>query len=571
MTAPIAAAGSSGRIVATFVGRQVAAAGPSGQRTIGGTAVPWGVAGQVSDGRSVMFEPGSIDAGARPVLLADHDRTRPLGRVIDAADTGAGIDATARLTPGVADADDVLAHAADGVPLMFSVGVTPTDANYDADGVLHVHAGSWDELSVLTFGAFGGATVDRVAAAANHGGTNMPPDDPTGTVLDADPDDPTTDTPDDDDAEPNPDIEPDAPAPADTGAAVTAGARPVPLARRAGRAGTPAAHPYANVGLADLARLIMAAQSSNDPRAVGQLHRIMASPGARTFALDSPIAAAMTDVTMLGANNVGASFRPAYQAELVDIVNHGSPAVDMCRQGDLQRGDYPNVIFNQWTKLPTVAVQSGEKVAINSTPVQIVPTGVPVTTFATGNDVSQQVLDFGSPSFIEDYVRAAGLDYATKIDVYAIAALLAGGVNVATVAGDDLPTIIAKLFAALDPTKVPAGSMGALVSWDLGVGAMGIKGADNIPVFWNGSVNFGSYMASTEMGGLTVQVDPNLSAGTAILMLTNAATWYDLPGTPFSLRAINVGQLGLDVGVYGYGALGIQYPGAVAHTTVPAA
>jgi hypothetical protein len=76
-------------------------------------------------------------------------------------------------------------------------------------------------------------------------------------------------------------------------------------------------------------------------------------------------------------------------------------------------------------------------------------------------------------------------------------------------------------------------------------------------------------MPSVTMGGLAVQVDPNMPARTALLMLRNAATWYDLPGTPFSLRAVNVGQLGLDIAVYGYGALGVQYPGALAKTTVP--
>ena len=62
---------------------------------------------------------------------------------------------------------------------------------------------------------------------------------------------------------------------------------------------------------------------------------------------------------------------------------------------------------------------------------------------------------------------------------------------------------------------------------------------------------------------------PNMPAKTALLYQSNAATWYDLPGTPFTLRAINVGQLGLDIGVYGYGALGVQYQGAIVKTTVP--
>jgi hypothetical protein len=558
-----AAASAPAFLRAAFVGRAITAAGPSGARTIGGVAVPYDVMGTVADGRQVVFERGSIDAAARPVLLRDHDRARPIGRVVDAADLGDRIDATARITPGTAAGDDVMVLAADGVPLMFSVGAVPLDADYDADGVLHVHAADWQELSVLTFGAFGGATVDRVAAT-QPGGT-MPPD-----VLDLeavtpeDPDAPAVPDPDvpDPDAEPNDDIEPDQPADGVAAVPVLAGAgrASLPGARR----GRPARHPYASVDLVHVARLIAAA--SQDPTRFGPtLTRVMTSPGARTGAIE----AALADVTLVGTNNVGPAFRPTYQAELVEIVSHGSPAVDMLRQQDLQRGDYPNVTFNAWTKRPIVAVQTAEKQPINSVAVAIGPTSVPVSTFATGNDISQQLLDFGSPSFVEDYIRAAGVDYAEKINLYVTTTLLAGAVDVPTAVGDDLPAIIAKLFAGLDPTKVPAGRMGMLVSWDLGVGAMGIQGADNTPVFWDGRINFGSYMPSAEMGGLTITVDTTLPARTAILLLTNAASWWDLPGTPFSLRAINVGQLGLDIAVYGYGACGIQFPGAVVKTTVP--
>jgi len=554
----VAAAATTDHLSVVFH-RPVAAAGATGARTVGGLAVPWGVPGRVADGRTVVFDPGSLDAAARPVALRDHDRGRAVGRVVDAVDTGAGIDATVRLAPQVPDADQVLALAADGVPLMFSVGATPTDADYDADGTLHVRAGTWDELSILTFGAFGGATVDRVAAAATTGGT-MPPD-----LLTLDDDESTPDEPD---APPEPD--PDAPDPADGAEHVTL--EPVTAAagfRPFRRAAAARAHPFAGVDLATLSRYIAAAATSADPRIVGHVQRVLTSPGARAFPLDAPIAAALTDVTLVGTNNVGAAYRPGYQAELVDIVSHGSPAVDMVRQGNLERGDYPNKTFNKWTKVPTVALQSAEKVAINTTPVQIVPTAVPVQTWATGNDISQQALDFGSPSFIDDYIRAAGVSYASVIDTYAVTALLAAATDVPTVLGDKLPVIIGKLFAALNPANVPAGPMVMLVSWDLGAGAMGIVGQDNAPVFWDGTVNFGSFTPSVDMGGLTVQVDPNMPANTAILMLANAATWYDLPGTPFSLRAINVGQLGLDVAVYGYGALGVQYQGAIVKTTVP--
>lgn len=553
-----AAAGELGRLDVSFVAAAAGAVDPT-RRTIAGVAVPWNVPGVVASGETVIFEPGSLDATARPPALRDHDRARPFGAVIDAADTGTELTAVVRAsrTP---DGNEALILAADGGLPMFSVGADPLEYFYDDAGVLHVTAARWLELSLLTIGAYSDARVLTVTATS-PGGT-MPPDTLTDDPPDVDPELPAEDDPAH--TEPNPDIEPDEPVV--TPDAVTAGARPVPVTagRRGGRA--PARHPFADVGIADLSRMIAAAQASGDLDLARRVHQITTSPGARTTAIQ----AALTDVTLVGTPNIGPMQRPGYQAELVEIVSHGSPLVDVVRQGDLERGDYPDKTFNSWVQTPTVALQAAEKDEISSTPLEIVPTAVPVQTWATGNDVSQQVLDFGSPSFIDDYIRAAGVDYARVIELYAATVLLAAAAPVATVAGDNITAIVGKLIGALDPAEVPAGGLFLAMSWDAWAGIMGVTVNDG-PAFWSGNVSFGSILPTADMGGLSAFYAPGLLASTYLLGLRNAATWYDLPGTPFSLRAINVGQLGLDVAVYGYGAMGVQYPGALVKTTVPAA
>lgn len=527
-----------------------------GSRTVAGVAVPWMVPGTVSSGDTVVFHPGSLDASARPVLLRDHDRTRPIGTVTDARDTGQALEASAHVS-ATRDGDDALVLAADGALPMFSVGAEPTDYRYDADGVLHVLAAVWRELSLLTIGAYDEARVATVTAT-NPEDPAMPPD--TLLPVVATPEDPDA-PPADPDEEPNPDIEPDE-RPVET--YVQPELVPISAGRGVARVRQP--HPYAGVGMSQLAGLICAAQASGDLGTARLINQIVTSPGARTA---PSINAALSDVTLaVGVGNVGPAYRPAYQKELVDIVSHGSPLVDAVRQGDLQRGDYPNVYFNRWTQTPQVALQSAEKVPINSTAVEIAQTGVPVQTWATGNDLSQQLLDFGSPSFVEDYIRAAGVDYADTINTYAATALLAAATNVPTVVGDTFVAVVGKLVSALNPALVPAGGLFLAVSWDVWAGLIGVT-QNNGPAFWSGSVSFGSMLPTAELGGLSVFYSPGLPARTYLLGLRNAATWYDLPGTPFSLRAINVGQLGLDVAVYGYGALGVQYPGALVKTTQP--
>jgi phage head maturation protease len=542
-------------ITAVFPGGQLLAAAVDGRRTITGTAVPWNVPGVVASGDTVVFHPGSLDPAERPVLLRDHDRARPIGRVVDAADTGDRLDASARISE-TGDGNDALVLAADGALPMLSVGADPIDSRYDDAGVLHVYRAAWRELSLLSIGAYPSARVSSVTAT--QGSPPMPDLLTTPAAVD---------TPVEPDPEPVEPVEPD-PAEPELGLGepveTVQAAAAVPLAtlRRPGRA--PARHPYADVDIRRLSQFIAAAQG--DPRFGQLVARIVTSPGARAGSI---IEAALTDVTLVGTNNIGPAHRPAYQAELVEIVSHGSPLVDAIRQGDLERGDYPNKTFNRWTATPQVALQTAEKVAINSTPVKIEPAAVPVQTWATGNDVSQQVLDFGSPSFIEDYIRAAGVDYADVIETYAATALLAAATDVPSLADATFMEIVGGLVGGLDPTKVPAGGLFLAVAWDAWVGMIGTKQTDG-PAFWEGSISFGSMLPNADAGGLSIFYSPGMPASTYLMGLRNAATWYDLPGTPFSLRAINVGQLGLDLAVYGYGAAGVQFPQALVKTTVPA-
>ena len=516
-------------------------AGADGARTIGGVAVPFGVVGHLSSGQRVIFEPGSIDPGSRPVALRDHDRNRPVGRVVDAVDTGPAMRATVRASR-TTDGNDALALAGDGV-LMFSIGATPTDFTHDADGVMHVAAASWDELTLLTFGAYAAAQIDTVQAQGGQPAMITDTDDPTTTDPidpDANPDAPIVDPDVDDD----PDT-PDEPAQGLTAAAI----RPTP--RQQPRRDN-------DMTLERVGRLLAGAGGERGQRVALQAIR----------AVDAIQQAALVDVTMVGTNNVGALYRPAYQAELVEIVSWGRPLINALKQGTLERGDYPNKTFNKWTQRPTVGIQTPEKTAITSTIVKIDPTGVPVQTWAGGNDLSQQALDFGSPSFVSDYIDAAAIDYAKKSDTYAVTTLLAAAMTTPPGAAAAFTANVAALFGTLNPANVPAGRLFLCVSWDVMVSAIGVVGITDNPAFWSGAMDLGNMMPANSMGGLSMFVDPNMPANTMLLGLSSGATWYERAGSPYNLQVTEVSLLGLNVAVYGYGALGVQYPGAFAKMTV---
>jgi hypothetical protein len=64
--------------------------------------------------------------------------------------------------------NEALVLAADKVLDAVSVGVNPTKFSYDAEGVMIIEAAQWQELSLVPFGAFAGASVDRVAASIHQ-------------------------------------------------------------------------------------------------------------------------------------------------------------------------------------------------------------------------------------------------------------------------------------------------------------------------------------------------------------------------------------------------------------------
>lgn len=151
------------------------AAGPDGmpRRTLAGLALPYNVEATVSDGTKVMFLPGSLNAGGKmPKLYLGHDSTQAVGLVTSMVDSEGGMLYEARISETTLG-NEALVLAADGVLDAVSVGVNPTKFSYDENGTMVISAADWQELSLVPYGAFPGASVDRVAASIHHEQTEV--------------------------------------------------------------------------------------------------------------------------------------------------------------------------------------------------------------------------------------------------------------------------------------------------------------------------------------------------------------------------------------------------------------
>ena len=512
-------------IRATFTPGVAAADGVPGSRTVAGVAVPWDTPGTVSDGTTVVFHPGAID-----------DAARPLGRVIAATATSSAMLATARIAR-TRDGDEALILAAppDQVLGMFSVGVDPTDWNYDQDGTMHVYAADWHELSLLTMGAFSDARVATVTAAQPE-----EPMDQTRTLAELDPD------PDE--------VDPDAPVDDDDDEETTTRAELVPVRATAGGRRAPAVPLRAGTG-----------KRSNGPtldlRGLATLIGAGVEKGVSAARTASRIQAALTNV--LTTDVPGAV--PPYRADLVPIINQGMPLVDAIASRPLppygMKVEYPI-----WTAAPSAyAIQATEKTQIASGPVTMGEGFADIKTWAQGNDISFQTAQRSNPSFIEMYLQGCAADAAKKYDTYVGTELLAAA-NAATMPA--VPTFTANvqaLFAALDPATTPAGALFLACSHDVYVHLIGVTG-DVGPAYWDLSLNISSMSPETS-SGLDTFIDPYLPAGTMLLGSKTGAVSYGGPSTSADVRVVDVGLLGYDIGVYFYAALAIPYPDAFAKLT----
>ena len=152
------------RLTAQKITLDAAADGTTG-RTISGVAVTYNVTATVLDGTKVQFLQGSLPVtGREPKLYMQHDSAQIVGKVTERVDTAEGMLFVAKVS-ATRLGDEALVLAKDGVIDAVSVGVNVTKFKYDDDDVMVIEAAEWQELSLVSEGAFAGAIITDVAAS----------------------------------------------------------------------------------------------------------------------------------------------------------------------------------------------------------------------------------------------------------------------------------------------------------------------------------------------------------------------------------------------------------------------
>ena len=487
-------------------------AADSRKRTISGTIVTWGERGNTSAGATV-FEKGSIDFSKPVKLLLEHDRTRPIGKLMDITADNAGIEATFKIAGTIAG-DDSLLEAAEGLRDGFSVGVM-VDNWENKNGVMSITAAKLVEVSLVTDPAIDSARVADVAA------TETPAENSEATAEDkTTQEDKVSDTTSE--------------APIATEAVEAAKTEPVAV-----MATQPVAYTKPRSPIVSKATYLE--------------HSVRAALGND----DSKMYVRAADDTT--SNNAG--LIPTRQ--LTEIINPLSnadrPAVDSISRGALPDAgmsfEIPKI-----TAVPVVQEET-EADAIIETGMTNSFLTVNVKKYAGGQTFSVELLDRSSPAFFDELVRQMEYAYAKATNAAVLTGLAAGtdGGN-RTMSADNLLDFISDAGVSIY-TNTLGVAQNILVSpaqW----GAIQNLADAGRPIYQNliGNFNQGGDLGSNRLLGnllgLNFRVDRGLDGtGDNTIMVVNpdSFTWYESPRVRLQTNVALNGQI--EVSYYGYGAL----------------
>jgi HK97 family phage prohead protease len=497
------------------------------KRTITGTIVTWNEQGNTSVGPTV-FAANSIEMKSVKLLL-EHDRTRPIGKMVAHNVTSSGIEATFKIANTMAG-EDALVEATEGLRDGFSVGAQINEWTNNK-GVMQITSATLDEVSLVTDPAIDSARVSEVAASENE--ENKDSD-----LATADSDKPTE------------------------GDQVSDTTAPAPAVEEAVEAAkVEAAAPKPAFYTAPRLEFTKAKYLENSVRAK------LGDDAARQYVM------AADDTT---SNNAG--LIPTRQ--LTEIINPLSNA-DRSTIDAISRGVLPDAGMSfeipKITAVPTVEDEN-EGDAIVETGMTNSFLTVNVNKYAGGQTFSVELLDRSNPVFFDELVRQMEYAYALATDKFVATTIVSSGQLAPTTQANTATGLLG--FVAEAAAEVYADSLGfarnLIVTPEQWSKIMSYNDSGRPIYTASQPQNAGGAVSPQSLRGNVAGLDLyvsralgiNLSAaptgdGSMIVINPDSYTWYE--SSRFRLQT-NVALNGqIEVAYYGYGALATKVANGSCH------
>ena len=500
-------------------------AADSKKRTLTGRIVSWDEQGSTSAGLTV-FEKNSIDFSKPIKLLLEHDRTRPIGKLMDITADDNGIEATFKVAGTIAG-DDSLLEAAEGLRDGFSVGVKINEWKNE-DGVLRIKASSLQEVSLVSEPAIDSARVSEVAAST--------PENSEATATDEQPQEDKVS-----------EIISEAPIATE---AVEAAQTPVVNAQ------------YMAYTKPRVDTNITAGQYLS-----AQVRAIQGDTDARDL-----VAALQIATT---SENTG-FVPPNYLRDVVGVIDSSRPFIDSIERAPLPASGMK--IFTPVLGAQAIVGQTAEGVEFASQDTAITFQEDNIVKFAGANVVNVELLDRSDPSFLDLLVRELAASYAQKTDAYAAKIAVD---NCGSTSGSTIYKSIAKGIAdsygvmRFTPNNLMVAPSGGEDGIDF-AGLLGEVDDNKRPLFaaaapQNAAGLMTQGSTNGTIAGLSLVVDPNYTGDASnvkygLVYPTAAMRFHE--SSRYELRANIVANGRVEIGLYGYVAVVNRYPTAFRGLTV---
>ena len=488
------------------------------KRTITGTIVTWNEQGNTSVGPTV-FAADSIEI--KPVkLLLEHDRTRPIGKMVSHNVTSSGIEATFKIANTMAG-EDALVEATEGLRDGFSVGAQINEWT-NVKGVMQITSAILDEVSLVTDPAIDSARVAEVVAASENEEVKEDSD-----LATADSDKPTE------------------------GDQVSDTTAPAPAVEEAVEAAkVEAAAPKPAFYTAPRLEFTKAKYLENSIRAA------LGDDDARSYVR------AADDTT----DNAGFIPTPQSTTLINGVANGDRGFIDALSRETLAASgmtfELPRI-----NTAPTVAL-TNEAAGPSETDMATAYLSVDVKKFAGQQTVSVELIDRSSPAFFSELVRQMEFAYAKATDAYAVTRASATATASTAKAGATAADYLA--FFANAAKNCYTGSLGfarnVVVSPDVWAEIMGLNDNGRPIYIASNPQNAGGALSPLSIrgnvAGLDLYVSRSLSGtgdGSIYVINPDALTFYESARLTLQTNVIASGQI--SVMYYGYAAVAPKLPG----------
>ena len=496
-------------------------AADTNKRTISGTIVSWDEQGSTSAGLTI-FEKDSIDFSKPVKLLMEHDRTRPLGTLIEITPTNTGLEAVFRLAKTFS-ADDALEEAATGLRDGFSVGVKINEWK-NVEGVLRIQKSSLQEVSLVTDPAIESARVSEVAASET-------PENSEATATDEQPQEDKV-------------SEVNSEAPIASEAVEAAQTTPVVTAN------------YVAYTKPRIDTNVTAGQYAS-----AQIRAIQGDSDARDLVAALQVATVSENTGMVPPN---------YLKDVIGIIDSSRPFIDSIERAPLPASGMK--IFTPKLGTQATVALTAEGAEFSSTDTTVTFQEDSVVKFAGAGIINVELLDRSDPSFLDLYIRELAASFAQKTDAYA--ANIAAQNSAASTGSTIYKSIadgISDAYGVMrfTPNRLLVAASGGEGGIDF-AGLLGAVDGSNRPLFaaaapQNAAGLLSQGTTAGTIAGLDLVVDPNYTgndAGSKYALVYPSQAMRFHESARIELRANVVANGRVEIGLYGYAAVVNRYPTA---------